>query len=122
MERAAAVPADQWFAEHPEALPVHERVRELLQPVDSYDVRITRSQVALRRRRGFAYLWLPGMYVDSDVVVVSVALDRRIDSDRFKEVVQPRAGLWMHHLEVHDLADLDDEVGTWLCEAADAAA
>ena len=115
------MPAEVWFAEHPEALPVYARIRELLEPVDSYDVRITRSQVALRRRRGFAYLWLPGMYVDSAAVVVSVALGRPIDSTRFKQVVQPRPNLWMHHLEVHDLADLDDEVGAWLCEAADAA-
>ena len=122
MERAAAVPADEWFAEHPEALPVYTRVRELLTPAEPYDVRVTKSQVAFRRRRGFAYVWLPGMYVDSDVVVVSLALARRVDSDRFKQVVQPRPNLWMHHLEVHRLDDLDDEVGDWLCEAADAAA
>jgi hypothetical protein len=122
MERAGSVAAEEWFAEHPEALPVYLRVRELLEPVGPYDVRVTKSQVTFRRRRGFAYLWLPGMYVANDVVVVSVALGRRIDSDRLKEVVQPRPGLWMHHLEVHDLDDLDDEVAGWLGEAADVAA
>ena len=122
MERAASVPAEEWFAHHPQARPVHDRVRQLLAPVGAYDVRVTKSQVSYRRRRGFAYLWLPGMYVASDVVVVSVVLERRVDSERFKQVVEPRPGLWMHHLEVHELADLDEEVGGWLCEAADAAA
>lgn len=111
MERAAAVPAEEWFAEHPEALPVYARVRELFGPVGSYEVRITRSQLAFRRRRGFAYVRLLGPFLDSDVVAVSVALERRLDSARFKQVVQPRPHLWMHHLEVHDLTDLDDEVG-----------
>lgn len=121
MERAAAVPTEEWLADHPEAVPVFDRVCALLEPARPYDVRATKSQIAFRRRRGFAYLWLPGMYVASDAVVVSVALARHIDSDRFKEVVQPRPGLWMHHLEVRDPPELDVEVGDWLLEAADAA-
>jgi NAD(P)-dependent dehydrogenase (short-subunit alcohol dehydrogenase family) len=38
---------------------------------------------------------------------------------RFKQVVHPAAGIWMHHLEIHDLAEIDEQVSTWLQEAAD---
>ena len=79
--------------------------------------------MAFRRRRGFGYLWIPGQYlVKPDVeVVLSIALDRRDPSPRFKEVVQVAPTHWMHHLEIHDLDDIDDEVEQWLREAADRA-
>jgi hypothetical protein len=88
------------------------------------EVRTTKSQVAFRRRRGFAFLWRPRMYQPSNPaeVVLSVATGEPIRSDRFKEVVQPRASVWMHHLELHSPDDLDEEVAGWLLQAADEAA
>ena len=42
-------------------------------------VQVSRSQVALRRRRGFGWLWLPGRYLarPGAEVVLTVALGRR---------------------------------------------
>lgn len=34
------------------------------------DIRVSKSQIAFRRRRGFAYLWRPGTYVRSDILLV----------------------------------------------------
>lgn len=86
-------------------------------------IRATTSQVAFRgRRRGFAYVWWPGRYVRSDVpAVLSIALRNRIDSQRFKSVVNPSPGLWMHHLELRADEDLDAEVAGWLRQARDEA-
>lgn len=91
--------------------------------LDGVTVRTSKSQVAFRRRRGFAYLWLPGMYLakPSAEVVLSIALDRELASGRFKEVVHPSPRVWMHHLEIRSLDDLDDEVSGWLRSAYDAA-
>jgi hypothetical protein len=36
-------------------------------------------------------------------------------------VVNPAPGVWMHHLELNAMADLDDEVAGWLGEARKAA-
>ena len=36
-------------------------------------------------------------------------------------MVHPAAAQWMHHLEIHDAAEIDDEVAAWLREAADRA-
>lgn len=109
-----------FFAGQPLALAVYERVVEAVAPEGPIEVRVSKSQVALRRRRGFAYLWLPGQYLsrpDAEVVL-SIALGRRVDSPRWKEVVEPKPGQWMHHLEIQDLSDVDDEVAQWLREAA----
>lgn len=111
------------FSGHPVALAVFERVRELLAGVGPVHVRTTKSQVAFRRDRGFAYLWRPGQYLrgENAEVVLSIATDHPIVSDRFKEVVEPAPGRWMHHLEIRDPDEIDDEVATWLRVAADRA-
>jgi hypothetical protein len=51
---------EEHFAGHPIALAAYAAVHDLLEGMGGADVRTTRSQVAFRRRRGFAYLWLPG--------------------------------------------------------------
>ena len=97
---------------------------EIVAALGAADVRVTRSQVAYRRRRAFAWTWLPGRWLRSPgaEVVLSVSLRRRDDSARWKEVVNPAPGRWMHHLEIRAAADLDDEVAAWLAEAWTAAA
>lgn len=99
-------------------------VKEMLAEFGDVEVRTTKSQIAFRRRRGFAYLWLPGMYLRAPQaeVVLSIALDRKLGSPRFKEVAHPSPHIWQHHLEIHDVADLDAEVHAWLCEAYERAA
>ncbi|HEX9123515.1 MAG TPA: DUF5655 domain-containing protein [Actinomycetota bacterium] len=66
---------------------------------------------------------MPGRFLSKPAaeVVLSIALGRRDESTRFKEVVHPAPTHWMHHLEIRDLGDLDDEVAAWLREAAERA-
>lgn len=54
-------------------------------------------------------------------VVLSIALGRLDKSSRFKDVAHPAPAEWMHHLEIRQLGDLDDEVADWLREAAERA-
>jgi hypothetical protein len=119
----AATP-EEFFAGSDTGLAVYGRVRAVVAGLaDDVTVRTSKSQVAFRRRRGFAYLWRPGQYLRHPAaeVVLSVALPRELRSQRWKEVAHPSAGTWMHHLEVHSPADVDDEVRDWLREAAEAA-
>lgn len=107
------------FDGHPDALATFRTVRELIDSIGPADVVISRTQVAFRRRRGFAYVWAPGRWLRGPAAeaVLSIALSRRIESTRFKEVVRPAPSTWMHHLEVHAPHELDDEVRAWLAEA-----
>ncbi|SFE84472.1 DUF5655 domain-containing protein [Blastococcus tunisiensis] len=113
---------EAFFAGRPVAGEVFERVRVLLVGRGA-EVRVSASQVAFRRRRGFAYLWLPDRYLRRPTaeVVLSIDLGRRDPSPRFKEVAHPAPRHWMHHLEVDDPVEIDDEVAAWLAEAADRA-
>ena len=85
-----------------------------------FEVRVSKSQVAFWRKRGFAYLWRPGQYLKHPQaeVVLSIALGRLVESARFKEVAHPTPAHWIHHLEIHNLTDLDNEVADWLRVAA----
>lgn len=114
------------FAGYPDALAIVDRVRSLLASdagIAALEIRTTRSQVAFRRGRGFAYVWRPGQYLarPGAAAVLSIALDRSLASERFKQVVHPSRTVWMHHLELDGPDDIDDEVVGWLREAADAA-
>ena len=119
----AATTPEEFFDGHPAAFAAFGAVCTLLDRMGPYEVRVSRSQVAFWRGHGFAYLWMPGRYLKRPTaeVVLSIALGRRHDSDRFKEVVQVSRTHWMHHLEIRDLGDLDGEVAGWLREAADRA-
>ena len=111
---------DEFFIGHPLGRGAFDRVAVLLSGTADCRVVVSTSQVAFRRRRAFAWLWLPGRWLAHPAaeVVVSMSLGRADPSPRFKEVVHPARAHWMHHLEIADLADLDDEVADWLREAA----
>ena len=110
------------FDGFPRSLAVCRAVERAVSSIGDASVVVSKSQVAFRRRRGFAYVWRPGQYVDSDVpAVLSLALAHEVVSDRFKEVVHPSTHVWMHHLELDDAAEVDDQVRAWLREAYAAA-
>lgn len=99
---------------------VYERTRRVLAGLDDVTVRVSKSQVAFRRRRGFAYLWRPRRYLRGAQVdvVLSIALAREDRSARFKEVAHPAPRVWIHHLELRDVDEIDDEIEALLLEAA----
>jgi hypothetical protein len=120
-------PPDGWtpedlFEGHDDGLRVLREVESAVRALGEVEVRVTASQVQLRRRKGFAYVWRPGRYVANDVpAVLSIALDHDLGSPRFKEVAHPSPAVWMHHLEVWAVDEVDAEVRGWLAEAYDQA-
>lgn len=113
--------SEEFFSGNPLGTEAYHRVFSFLDGLGDFEVRVTKSQIAFRRRRGFTYLWDPGRYLDTGVrVVLSLALDRPDDSARFKEVVHPSTRVWMHHLEVGSVAEIDGEAMEWLREAYEA--
>jgi len=106
------------FDGYPRALMICRQVEHAVCAIGEATVTVAKSQVAFRRRTGFAYVWRPGQYIDSDVpAVLSIALPYEARSDRFKEVVHPSRDVWMHHIELHEASQIDDEVREWLAEA-----
>lgn len=119
----APVSLDDFFAEHDDARALYESVRAVIESMGPVEVRISKSQIAFRRRVAFAWVWLPGRYLAGDVapLVLTVGLPRRDASPRWKQVVEPRPGHFTHHLELRSADQVDAEVARWLREGREAA-
>ncbi len=111
--------ADEFFAPYPESKTIFEALAAALASVGPCEMRATKSQVAFRRQRAFAWAWVPAMYLGGSrpPLVVSVALRRRDPSSRWKQVVEPSRGRFMHHMELDGVAAVDEELIRWLAEA-----
>ena len=115
---------DDFFDGRNESRLIFDTLRAADAAVGEAELRVTKSQVAFRRRRAFAWAWIPGTYLRGRhaPLVLTVSLRRRDSSTRWKEIMEPRPGRFTHHLELYTPSDIDDEVRTWLREAwADAA-
>jgi hypothetical protein len=115
-------PEDFFFGK-PVALSLFGSIRRVLDAIGPSSIHITKSQIAFRRRRAFAWVWCPGQYLRRRTapLVLSVSLHWRDGSPRWKEVVEPAPGRFMHHLELFDPAEINDEVSIWLRHAWEAA-
>lgn len=114
--------AEELFAGHPEGLVVYRAVAEVVRGLGECEERVSKSQAAFRRVKGFAYVWRPGQYLRSTVpAALSIALPGPLESARIKQVVHPAPRVWMHHIELQGPDEVDDEVRDWLGRAYEAA-
>lgn len=110
---------DAWLDGRPGARPLFEAVRGAIAGCGEASLRVSKAQVAFRRKRAFAWIWRPDDWLHGHhaPLVLTVGLRRRDASPRWKEVVEPRPGRFTHHLELHAPADVDAEARAWLAEA-----
>ncbi|MGZ5370832.1 DUF5655 domain-containing protein [Aeromicrobium sp.] len=114
---------EEFFDGSAAGLAILRAVESFIESICGAEVDTSKSQIAFRLRKGFAYVWRPDRYLRSEVpAVLSIPLPRRLDSPRFKEIVQPSPGIWMHHIELREADEVDAEVSAWLQEARAAAA
>jgi uncharacterized protein DUF5655 len=94
-------------------------VRREVEAIGKANIRATKSQIAFRRRRNFAWVWMPGQYLKGSTapLVLTNSLPWRDGSPRWKEIVEPAPGRFTHHLELNDTTDIDEEVSDWLQRA-----
>ena len=92
------------------------RVVNVIGPVE---LQVTKSQIAFRRRRAFAWVWMPGKYLHGKAapLVLTLSLRSRSTSPRWKEIVEPSPGRFTHHLELYSVKDIDGQVRDWLRDA-----
>jgi hypothetical protein len=122
--RGEPIPLNQFFVGRDvRSRELFDVVRSAIASIGPATMRVTTSQVAFRRRLAFAWTWMPGQYLRGKTapLVLTIGLERRDESARWKEVVEPRPGRFTHHLELRSAEEVDDEVLDWLREAWDQA-
>jgi hypothetical protein len=114
---------NEFFEGFETSRPVFEAVRAAAEAAGASTLRATKSQIAFARRRPFAWAWVPGRYLGPGraPLVLSVALGRRDEWPRWKRVVEPSPGRFMHHLELYQPREVDEEVRSRLREAWESA-
>lgn len=110
---------DEFFAGHDEAHAIFGPLAAMVAGLGDSEMRVTKSQVGFYRKRPFAAAWIPASYLrrPGAPLVLTVYLHRRDGSPRWKEVVEPAAGRFTHHLELRSPGDVDAQVAEWLAEA-----
>jgi len=113
---------DQYFAGWEHMLPLYEAIGAAIQEAaDGAEVEITKSQVAFKHEKPFAWVWLPVFRKPGQEIplVLSISLDHVSASPRWKKIVEPRSGTFhMHHIEIFHAEQLDAELKGWIAEAA----
>jgi hypothetical protein len=115
---------DDFFRGREESRRIFEELSAAVESMAAVEVRVTKSQVAFRRRTAFAWAWMPDVYLGGGhaPLVLTLALRRRDPSPRWKQVVEPAPGRFTHHMELYSPDAIDDQVRAWLAEAWQAAA
>ena len=96
MSQGTPIPLEEYFAGYDESRALYDAVLGALEMIGDYEQRVTESQVAFRRRIGFAWVWVPAKYLRGDhaPLILTIGLLRRDGSPRWKQIVEPRPGRW----------------------------
>ena len=111
-----------FFDALPAALPIYERfAARAAAELPAYQVRVQKTQITYSNRYVFAcasFLKVrkakerPNPYL-----VITVGLNRRLESPRVDAAVEPYPGRWTHHITVASPEEIDDELMAWVQEA-----
>lgn len=110
------VTLDEFFANQPFSRQLFEAVQQSIAVIGPAEIQVSKSQVAFRRRKAFAIVWMPEMYLHRQAapLVLTLSFRQRIESPRWKEVVEPHPGWFTHHLELYAIEEVDEQVRGWL--------
>ncbi len=110
---------EEFFLGFEDSWPIFAAVRRAIDRLKPSSMAVTKSQIAFRRRKAFAWVWIPDRYLRGShaPLVLSLAFRHRDPSPRWKQVVEPAPGRFMHHMELNSAGDLDEEVLRWMSEA-----
>lgn len=110
---------DQFFTGYPVSRSLFEMLQDVVDDIGPCKMRVTKSQISFRRKRTFAWVWIPAKYLHGKTapLVLTLSLTHRNTSQRWKEVVEAYPGRFTHHLELHRTTAIDDQVFVWLRDA-----
>ena len=110
---------EQLFAGRPAALVLFLAIRLYIGSLGPVTVEVMKTQVSFGAKTKFAWVWLPQRWIKrqpDESVVLTFVLRRRIEDPRIKQVVEPRHGVFTHHVVILQEADLDNDVREWIRE------
>ncbi len=107
-----------FFDPMPGALPLYGALREHLAAFPGVEVRTARTQITFKARYGFAFVSLRRMKgCPETFLILTLGLDRRLESPRVAVAVEPYPGRWTHHFILSRPEQIDEELLGWIGQA-----
>ena len=113
-----------FFKDHMDALPLYERLEGLiLEQIPDVKIKVSKTQISFSNKRNFAFVSFnpcrktkerPNVWI-----TVTFGLSYRKDSPRIDVATEPYPNRWTHHIMVGSEEEIDDELMSWLREAAE---
>ncbi len=113
-----------FFDGHMEALPLYEALeKKIFARIDGVKVKVQKTQITFSNRYGFAFVSFlparPAKLRPNIYITVTFGLERRVNSPRIDQAVEPYPNRWTHHVLVSSVEELDEELMGWIAAAAE---
>lgn len=112
-----------FFDKHMDALPLYETLEEkIMKEIENVQRKVQKSQISFYNKHLFACVSFAKVRKKKDCppifIVVTFGLGRRLESPRIEAATEPYPNHWTHHLLISDAREIDDELLSWIKEAA----
>ena len=113
-----------FFGEHMGALPIYERLEDaILTRIPDVKIKVAKTQITFANKRGFAFVSFNPCRKAKDRpavwMTVTFGLGCRKESPRIDVATEPYPGRWTHHVMVGSAEEIDEELLSWIQEAAE---
>lgn len=108
---------DDFFWGREEARLLFDAISREVDRLGDSTIRVSKSQVAFRRSKNFAVVWMPGQYLTNRAtapLVLTLSFPTRNSSLRWKEITEVGPQRFTHHLALYGQDEVDEEVRNWL--------
>ena len=112
-----------FFNEKPSALPLYEAfAQRLFAEIDNVTVKVQKTQISFSNKCNFAFVsFLPARKAKKrpkTYITVTFGLGYKKDSPRIDAASEPYPNRWTHHMLISSVEEIDDELMSWIKEAA----
>ena len=113
-----------FLGERMDALPMYERLEEaILTRIPDVKIKAAKTQITFANKRGFAFVSFNPCRKAKDRpavwMTVTFGLGYCKESPRIDVATEPYPGRWTHHMTVGSEDEIDEELLSWIQEAAD---
>ncbi|XCP84177.1 DUF5655 domain-containing protein [Roseburia hominis] len=112
-----------FFDRHMDAMPLYEALENrILNEIENVWIKVQKSQISFYNKHLFTCVSFAKVRKKSacpaSYIVVTIGLAYKLESPRVEIATEPYPNRWTHHLLIADTEEIDDELMTWIKEAA----
>lgn len=113
-----------FFHEHVNALSLYVKLEtQILTQIPNVKIKVSKTQISFSNKRGFAFVSFAPVRKAKDrpktYITVTFGLSHQKFSPRIAVAAEPYPNRWTHHVMVSSPDEIDDELMSWIRQAAE---